>query len=129
MSHHPARILVVDDEEVVRELVGEILRRSGYDVLTVASVDDAIALLDDPALGLVITDLVMPRGSGLDLVAETRLRRPGVNVLLITGAMSEPPAAGLSADAADRLLAKPFTHAQLLEAVTDLLPGQAAKQA
>ena len=81
MSHHPARILVVDDEEVVRELVGEILRRSGYDVLTVASVDDAIALLDDPALGLVITDLVMPRGFGSrsrrrDAAAAPRCQRP-----------------------------------------------------
>ena len=90
-------------------------------MILTANVEEATALIDDPELALIIADLVVPHDSGLDLVAVSRRRRPDLSVLLITGAMSNPPAAGLTTDIADRLLAKPFTHAQLLEAVAALL--------
>jgi CheY-like chemotaxis protein len=79
-------ILVVDDEEEVRQALAETLVDFGYVVVTAASGEEALpVLVNDRGVGLVITDVRMPGMSGLELADEIRRRWPEVKVVLISG--------------------------------------------
>ena len=80
------RLLLVDDEDEVREALAEMLQSHGHTVLTAAGADEALARLEtEPDLDLVLTDLVMPGRTGWDVAAGVKARRPHVPVGLITG--------------------------------------------
>ncbi len=115
-----ARVLVVDDEPIVRELVCRILACSGLDA--VAAADGAEALrhfrTGGPAIDLVISDVQMPGISGIELAHRLRAERPGVSILLISGKVPEE-----QADFRFPFLPKPFTPNVLLEQVRRLLAG------
>lgn len=105
------RILVVDDEEEVREILAESLMDFGYGVLTAASGEAALAALDgDCGVAMVITDVRMPGMSGLDLADEVRRRWPEVKVVLISGYF-------LPQAAPQRFLKKPFHMKELASIV------------
>jgi CheY-like chemotaxis protein len=105
-----SRILVVDDEPVVRGLVVELLNGAGHEVVTAASGEEALALLD--GVDLLVCDVGLPGVSGEAVVETARTRRPGLPAVLMTGDPAEPrPGA----------LAKPFTRSDLLKAVAAAL--------
>jgi PAS domain S-box-containing protein len=115
-----ARVLVVEDEEVVRGLVRQVLTSDGYEVLTAADGDEALDLADGVQLDLLLTDLTMPGIGGRDLADRLRASRPGLKVLFMSGYADEavldgPPAAGTS------FLEKPFTFETLSRQVRELL--------
>lgn len=118
-----ARILVVEDEDAVRAIVSRTLERLGYDVLTA---DRAEAALDlDPAtirsLSLVVSDVVMPGMSGLDLADQLFQLRPELPVLFMSGYTER--SANLVADLRDgrQFIAKPFTPNALGVKVAEIL--------
>lgn len=82
-------ILVVDDSEVDRRLMGGLLERGGHRVAYAPDGCEALAFLDRSVPDLILTDLLMPRVDGLELVREVRSRFPSVPVILITGQGSE----------------------------------------
>lgn len=106
-------VLVVDDDEWVRNVTARILRRAGYGVLEAEHGESALELLRDVAgqcVGTVLTDIHMPRLDGHRLAEVVRREHPGLHVVLMTG----------DADGADGLqavLRKPFTAGELLSAV------------
>ena len=106
-------VLVVDDDEWVRNVTARILRRAGYGVLEADHGESALELLRDVAgqcVGTVLTDIHMPRLDGHRLAEVVRREHPGLHVVLMTG----------DADGADGLqavLRKPFTAGELLSAV------------
>ena len=77
-------ILVVDDEEDIREICGETLRAAGCEVRTADSARHALAILEDGGIDIVLTDLRMPGMSGLDLLQYVRQHHVGVDVILMT---------------------------------------------
>ena len=84
-----ARILVVDDEEAIREFLAECLRTQRYLVIEEADGDAALRRLEAESFDLLITDLRMPGRSGLELLAEARGRWPEMETLLITALRDE----------------------------------------
>jgi two-component system, cell cycle sensor histidine kinase and response regulator CckA len=110
-------ILLVEDEEPVRELVRRVLETAGYTVVAAALPSEAERLLDaTPEVDLLLTDVVMPEMSGYDLAARVRERRPDVRRLFISG--YAPNQAGAPQG---RLLKKPFAPDQLARAVRSTL--------
>lgn len=79
------RVLVVDDEQEVCALVGDELSQHGYDCQLATEPEQALALLDEGAFDLVITDISMPRLSGLDVLLYARRKAPDCRVVLMTG--------------------------------------------
>jgi len=80
-----SRILVIDDEHLVRTLMVEILVAAGHETLAAETAERALALLDeDREFDLVVSDIVMPGLSGLELLETVRLRRASLPVLLVT---------------------------------------------
>jgi two-component system NtrC family response regulator len=116
-----SRILVIDDEHVIRELMREILERAGYETVGAETPERAFALLEEQDVALVVSDIVMPGLSGLELLVEVRARRPNLPVILVTGAGTDENLREASARGADGLVIKPFTHAELQGAVAAAL--------
>jgi DNA-binding NtrC family response regulator len=79
------RLLVVDDDSLIRRSLGEMLRREGYDVVEAASGSEALRVLPHANPALVITDFNMPQVDGLQLLREIRARKPDLPVVLVTG--------------------------------------------
>ncbi len=79
------RILVVDDNILVRESYTELLSRRGYDVVQAGDGEQALDVLRDEAVDLAIVDVMMPIMGGLELRQRLREMEPGVATILVTG--------------------------------------------
>jgi PAS domain S-box-containing protein len=110
-------VLVVEDNDDVRELAEAVLAMAGYDVRSASSGEQALQVLEGGApIDLLFTDVIMPGGmNGLELVERTRALRPGLPVLVTTGYMDELP--GRTGGPGLNILAKPYKHEDLLERV------------
>lgn len=78
-------ILLVDDEASIRDLLREVLERAGYRVTSVATAEEALAVVTKDSPRLVITDLQLEESDGLELTDRIKLIAPKVPVLLLTG--------------------------------------------
>ena len=114
-------ILVVDDSVNTLEVLQRNLMSAGYHVFTASGVAEAIEILNGTKLDLVITDLKMPKVSGLDLVRHVRENFKNTEVMMITGYPSIEGAVEAVKTGAEEFLPKPFTDAELLSAVGRVL--------
>jgi len=110
-----AKVLVVDDEPIVRSSVVGYLSLKGFSCLEAANVDDALGILasEEDAIGVVLSDLKMPGKSGIDLLAEVRKRDlPDIEFLVMTGHGDTASAIAALRHGASDFLLKPvdFTH-------------------
>lgn len=113
----PPRILVVDDEESIRASLRIFLHAEGYDVTLAEDAEEALSLLDGGAFDVVVSDIIMPGLSGVDLLRIMQEKFPNVLVLLITGDPSVQTAVdAMRAGAAD-FLSKPISRLDLLKTV------------
>ena len=117
-------LLLVEDEDAVRAMAARILRQRGYTVLEAGTGGEALALLEryDGPLDLLVTDIVMPEVSGIELAGRLPALREGVRVLFVSGYSETDPALAKAAATAT-LLNKPFRAGELLSAVRRLLDG------
>jgi two-component system, NtrC family, nitrogen regulation response regulator NtrX len=115
------RVLVIDDERVIRDLMREILERAGHETLGAGTAQEALALLEDEEVGVVVSDIVMPGLTGLELLEEVHARRPTLPVILVTGAGTYENLSQAVTRGADGLVIKPFSHADLQTAVASVL--------
>jgi len=116
-------VLLVEDEELIRSLAEQILTDRGYRVVAASSATEALERVADGGEGidLLLTDVVMPGLSGLDLAQRLRRRQPGLRVLFMSGYADSPLLrAGLAAEGAG-FLQKPFSAEVLERRVRDLL--------
>jgi PAS domain S-box-containing protein len=116
-----ACVLVVEDNDDVRELAEQVLQMEGYAVQSAGSGEQAMEVLRQGARAdLLFTDVIMPGGiNGLELVEQARTLRPGLPVLVTTGYMDELPQGGRSGGL--EILAKPYRQEDLLEKVRQAL--------
>jgi DNA-binding NtrC family response regulator len=111
------RILVVDDAPDTLELLRRNLTAEGYQVYIAPSVPEAIRILESNVVDLVITDLKMPKVSGLDLIRHVRENLKETEVMMITGYASIEGAVEAVRAGAEDYLSKPFTEEELFAAV------------
>ncbi|HEY2326617.1 MAG TPA: HD domain-containing phosphohydrolase [Gaiellaceae bacterium] len=112
-----SRVLLIDDEDVVRGLMAEILESAGHDVTTAVTAENALELLDaNVTFDLVVSDVMMPGLSGLDLLENVRGRQASLPVVLVTGAGTYDTLSEALTRGAAGLVTKPFTHAELKDA-------------
>jgi DNA-binding NtrC family response regulator len=111
------RILVVDDSRDTLEVLSRNLSGNGYRIYTAQSVADAVKVLESEPIDLVITDLKMPKVSGMDLVRHVRENLSDTEVMMITGYATVGGAVEAVKTGAEEYLTKPFTDEELLSAV------------
>lgn len=118
LSAQPLHILIVDDEEPIRELLFWMLGDAGHVVHMAADGGDALDVLRSHPVDLVLSDINMPGMDGLELSRRVEAEFPKTPVLLISG---RPPPAGVRA-----FIAKPFRWDTLASAIVRLVgPGEA----
>ena len=110
-------VLVVDDAPNTLEVLRRNLTSKGYQVFTAPGVVEAIKTLDTTPIDLVITDLKMPRVSGLDLIKHVRENFKNTEVMMITGYATVGGAVEAVKTGAEQYLPKPFTDEELFSAV------------
>jgi two-component system cell cycle sensor histidine kinase/response regulator CckA len=109
-------VLVVDDQDVVRDVIRLTLEGAGYTVLDAASPNDALELLRGRGpIDLLVTDVVMPEMDAFELADRVACEIPGVRILYTSGYTD--------AGAEGPFIQKPFTPAQLVEKVSTVLAG------
>ena len=111
------QILIVDDSPQTLEVIERNLSLQGYLVFTAPGVEKAIRIIESTSIDLVITDLKMPKVSGLDLVRHVRENYKNTEVMMITGYATIEGAVNAVKTGAEEYLAKPFTDDELLSAV------------
>jgi DNA-binding NtrC family response regulator len=120
------RVLVIDDENSVRKIICDNLKLSGFQVDAAASGDAGLEMIDAAhPPGVVITDMIMPGKSGLEVVSEIRRLHPSVKIIAISGGGRVKETDDMLERAgklgADMTLAKPLDLDALEEAVLKLL--------
>jgi DNA-binding response OmpR family regulator len=109
------RNLVVEDEDDIREMIVEVIRDEGFEIVEAASADAAVGLLDLEGLGLVVTDINLPgRPDGIDLAFAARAAQPGIPVIFMSGRPGKLEEANRVTDPVG-FLAKPFNFTRLVE--------------
>jgi len=112
-----ARILAVDDSPDALEVLNRVLVPLGYQVLAAPGVPEALRILEEASIDIVITDLKMPGASGLDLTRHIRENFKNTEVLMITGYPSVESAVMAVKAGAAHYLSKPFTNEEVVSAV------------
>ena len=115
------KILVVDDEKIIRASIQRIFRYTDIEVLEAESAEEALKMIDDE-IGVVLSDISMPGMGGVALADEIRKSHPGLAVILMTGVDSNSPATkDWKESGAIKLLLKPFDIDELESSIRDLL--------
>jgi two-component system cell cycle sensor histidine kinase/response regulator CckA len=121
-------ILIAEDDPDLRGLLSETLLARGYTVVEAGGPDEAVTAIsaEGPQIDLLLTDLIMPGGSGRDLARRMRVHSPRLKVLYMSGYGEPGTETGALLAPGDPFLAKPFTRQQLLSAIGSLLGTAAA---
>ncbi|MEK7344220.1 MAG: response regulator [Pseudomonadota bacterium] len=128
MPNTNTTILLVEDEELLRAGVQEMLEMQGYQVITAANGQLALECLSAGAIDLIITDLVMPKMNGIDFVQQLRTGYPDVPVIVVSGStrniMQRFGIDNIQVPGADASLPKPFKGVELIAQVQQLLDAR-----
>jgi two-component system cell cycle sensor histidine kinase/response regulator CckA len=118
-------ILVVDDEDLIRTMIGKMLKPMGYCILHAANGSEALTICEQRhgAVHLIVTDVTMPGMNGVDLVDYATAHWPSIKILFITGFATD--AAIRRRTSRHPLLPKPFTRDELTGTVQELLSPSA----
>jgi CheY-like chemotaxis protein len=121
-------VLLVEDEDIVRSLVGEMLEGAGYTVISAADAAEAerLAAEHTGSIELLMTDVVMPGMSGPVLAERLLPERPGLRVLFTSGYTEDAITARTALSEGTAFLSKPFTAADLAEKLRSLLDDEKA---
>ncbi len=117
------RVLVVEDEPAVRESIRRIVQSLGYQVVGVGSAAEAAALPDRPAFDLVLTDFLLPDGSGTEVAQRLGRRWPQIRVIVMSGYAEDGLFGQQVRDGAWRFLQKPFTLHSLDQEIREAMSG------
>ncbi len=116
-------ILLTDDEEGIRKVLGEVLRRSGYEVLVASNGAEALKVLNQRAgkIRVLITDMVMPVMDGWSLIQQVRTAWPSIKIVAISGNLPDAQWSDQLRAAVDAVMLKPCGKKSLLQTVRDVL--------
>jgi two-component system, cell cycle response regulator CpdR len=116
-----ARILVAEDEAPVREFVVRALEHAGHEVISVGDGQRAVETLITARFDLLVTDIVMPEMDGITLALKVSKDRPDMPILMMTGYAAERQRAHNLDALIHKVISKPFSLTELLEAVDEAL--------
>jgi len=125
-----AKILLVEDDELVRDMLTQVLQRASHQVIPAANGEEATTYLQKEAPDIMVTDIIMPKKSGITLISEVKNRHPNLEIIAISGGGRLDPTGYL--DLSESLGAsvsfeKPIDNSALLMAIDLLLHGKTVK--
>jgi signal transduction histidine kinase len=121
----PATILVVDDEKIIRELCTQVLR--DYQVFQASNCEEALRIYEREQIDLILSDIIMPGSSGIDLLKQVKTQDPNATVLMMTGFADREVILSALKEDADDFINKPLNLIQLKTSVEKALERKALK--
>jgi DNA-binding NtrC family response regulator len=122
------RLLIVEDEDTLCESLQRVFQREGYKVDIADSAESAFTHLEEKSYDLIITDIILPGISGIELLVKYRKKNPSQKVIVITAFASLASAVeAIKAGACDFII-KPLMHDEMKRAVRKALDKQAEKR-
>lgn len=121
-----ARILVIDDDEIMNDMIVQLLSEAGYDAVGAEDGRCGLALLDTGDFDLIVTDIIMPEKEGLETIIEIRRRSTSLPIIAISGGGKLGPEQYLHLAkhfGANLTFQKPFQNERFLEAVRECISG------
>lgn len=118
------RIMIVDDEEPIRDALSSVIEAAGHQTCSVADGSRCLALLDTFKPDVVITDLLMPGMEGMQTIHELRKQRPDLPIIAMSGSLWDPGLGYLRSArllGASRTLSKPIEPRALIQAIASLV--------
>lgn len=115
-----ASVLVVDDDDDLRDSLKSLLEREGHNVSTASNGSDAVSIFRSEPTDLIITDIIMPEKGGLEFIIELRQEFPDVKIIAISGGGRIGAKDYLQlakAVGANSILAKPFSRTEILDSI------------
>jgi CheY-like chemotaxis protein len=128
VSNSNRRIMVVDDEEGIREVLSTALSGMGYEVVTASSGTQALNLFLRSSFALVLTDLEMPGMDGWNLASRIKDRSPDIPVVAMTGQPKEDVMERIKGNSFNAAIFKPFRLEQLLEMIEKLVATEPSQK-
>jgi CheY-like chemotaxis protein len=125
VSLSKAKVLAIDDQPVILDLISAMCRSLGYDPVTAASGEEGIKVASGSSFDIVLTDLAMPGMSGLEVARRIRQLHPHTPIVLVTGWEVNISQAELEAAGITEVLYKPFRIEQLTEIIQSAISPQA----
>ncbi len=119
----PGAILVVDDEDLFRDYLGNVIKFSGYKPLLAASGKEALKLAESNKVSMVISDIRMPEMDGFELMAQIRKKYPVLPILLMSGYVDSTAETGNYLAQADGFISKPFHNTDIIREIERLSPS------
>lgn len=125
-----ATILLVEDDNLVRDMLIQVLKRANHEVVSAANGEEATTCLQNHKPDIMVTDIIMPKKSGITLISEVKNRHPNMEIIAISGGGRLDPTGYL--DLSETLGAsvsfeKPIDNTALLMAIDLLLHGKKEK--
>lgn len=125
-----AKILLVEDDDLVRDMLTQTLQRASHEVICAVDGEEATECLQKITPDIMVTDIIMPKKSGITLISEVRNRHPNLEIIAISGGGRLDPTGYL--DLSESLGAsvsfeKPIDNTALLMAIDLLLHGKKEK--
>ncbi len=115
------KILVVDDEQHVRQLIGKVLEKEGYEVMTAGNGEEGLEVFQKHNIDLIISDIKMPKMSGIEFLHKVKEQEPGVGFILITAFATMETAIDAIKSGAQDYVTKPFDIKEIITAVKKIL--------
>lgn len=122
-----AKILLVEDDDLVRDMLMQILERANHEVICTSDGEEAAEYLQKHQPDIMVTDIIMPKKSGITLISEVRNRHPNLDIIAISGGGRLDPIGYLDLSetlGASMSFEKPIDNAALLMAIDLLLHGK-----
>jgi DNA-binding NtrC family response regulator len=111
------RILLVEDDDMLRKVLARVLKAGGYDVVAAASKAEALAALQGATFQLLIIDVVLPDGSGIEVVRTASKLRPAPLMVVVSGLASRKEIFAAAQEGALAFLEKPFDGPELIATI------------
>lgn len=121
-EHRKPRILLVEDDGVLRDVLADFLTTAGYEVVQAADGVEALATLERASVDGIVTDLWMPNLDGVRLIQSVRERNPALPIVLMTAFPEDFLATPQPGGPNDRCVRKPFEAQDILDAVSSIVP-------
>jgi DNA-binding response OmpR family regulator len=107
-------VLLVEDDDPVRDLIGRALRANGFDVVAAASGEEALELEVDARVDLLLSDVMLPEQNGFEIANQIHARSPRIPIVFMSGYYDQAVAEAAHLDIGSTILQKPFAMADLL---------------
>lgn len=128
MQQPQPRVLLVDDDDAIREMLELVLQRRGLHVVKAADGREALRLYSEQEFDLIVTDLIMPNKEGIETILEVRAMKRPIRILAMSGGGRVDQSMHLhlaKSVGADRVISKPFLPKDFLQVIDELLAAPA----